>query len=69
VRTIPIEVVHRTPNGRLIDTLGGSQLIIEAEIDSGHTPVVQAPDGAQTIHTFWYSWAATHPETEIYDTE
>jgi hypothetical protein len=27
--------------------------------------VVESPESAQTIQTFWHSWAAFHPDTEI----
>jgi hypothetical protein len=69
VRAYPVHAVHHAPDGRLIDDIAGSELIIEADSDTGHTAIVQAPAGAQTIHTFWFSWAATHPETEIYGKE
>ena len=69
VRAYPVEAAHRAPEGRLIDEFEGGQLIIEADAESGDTAVVQAPDGARTIHTFWFSWAAAHPDTEIYEEE
>jgi hypothetical protein len=28
--------------------------------------VVRAPDDAQVVHTFWFAWAAFHPDTEVY---
>lgn len=69
VRAYPIRTVHQAPGHRLIDMIDGSKLIIESDPTSGHTAIVQSPEGAQTIHTFWFSWAATHPETEIYGKE
>ena len=69
VRAYPVGAVHRAPAGRLIDDFNGDQLIIEADVESGRTAVLRAPDGARTIHTFWFSWAAAHPETEIYAEE
>jgi len=28
--------------------------------------VVEAPPDAQVAHTFWFAWAAFHPQTDIY---
>ena len=42
----------------------GKQIVLSID-DIGGVQVVEQPDGAQAIHTFWYAWAATHPDTEI----
>ena len=28
--------------------------------------VIHLPRGARAVHTFWFAWAAFHPETEIF---
>ncbi len=69
IRAYPLASVHDARNRRLVDTIDGNEIIIEADPDTGHAAVVAAPDDAKIIHTFWFSWAATHPETEIYGKE
>lgn len=67
VRAYPVDAVHRAPDGRLIDTIAGERLVLEADPDTGHTAVLEAPEESQVIHTLWFSWAASHPRTELYD--
>ena len=66
VRAYPLAAVHEAPSRRLRDVMSGGEVIIEADEKSGYTAVLKVPDGAHVIHTFWFSWAAVHPETEIY---
>ena len=38
---------------------------VTIEANDAGMQVVEIPDGALTIQTFWHSWAAFHPKTEI----
>ena len=44
-------------------TTSKGEVVIKAD-DAG-MQVVSTPEGAKTIQTFWHSWAAFHPDTEI----
>lgn len=66
-RAYPIQAVHESSDQRLIDEIDGKRIVINAIMDTGRVQVVDAPEETRVIHTFWFSWAAAHPETEIYD--
>jgi len=51
--------------GRLVETFDEGKLVLEASGDD-EAVVSEAPEGAETIHTFWFAWAAFHPKTEVY---
>ena len=40
--------------------------MLSADADGGAVALLEAPDGARVAHTFWFAWAAFHPETDIY---
>lgn len=56
VSTGPRQIRHTFADGKAI------VLTID---DTGGVAIVNQPEGAQSIHTFWYAWAATYPGTEI----
>ncbi len=61
----PVAAVASAPNGRLETRIDGEPLVLEARANG--VAVTEAPDDAQTIHTFWFAWAATHPNTDLFD--
>ncbi len=52
--------------GKVTDRLGDQQITLKAD-DAGNVAVVEAPDEARTVHTFWFTWVAFHPGTEVYE--
>ena len=62
----PGAVVRRAPDRRLRDEIAGEPLVLEAGESPGTVRVVEVPAGARIIHTYWFAWAAFHPETEIH---
>jgi hypothetical protein len=66
VRAYPADELRKAADGLVRDTIGGEPIVLRADPDGGSVRVVQAPPGAQVAHTFWFAWAAIHPQTEIY---
>ncbi len=64
-RAYPVETILAAKDGRLYDGIHNERLLLEAD-ESGRVSVVELPSGAQVVHTFWFTWAALHPDTEIY---
>lgn len=60
----PVERIAAAEDGRLRDQVDGKTVVLKAE-DDGDVVVEQIPDEAQVIHTFWFAWAAFHPQTRI----
>jgi hypothetical protein len=65
-RAYPIEQVAGAMKHRVEDEIGGKRLVLEADAMAEMIRVVQIPEGAQAVHTFWFAWAAFHPQTEIF---
>jgi hypothetical protein len=64
-RAYPLERVTGAVKHRVEDEIGGKPLVLEADSTAATIRVVQMPEGAQVVHTFWFAWAAFHPRTEI----
>lgn len=67
LRAYPIAVVRAAPGGLVRDLLNGERVVIVADPDGDSVRVVEVPDGAMVVYTFWFAWAAFHPETDIYE--
>jgi hypothetical protein len=65
-RAYPLAAVRDAPGQTLRDTLGDASLVLEAGDEPGTVSVLEAPPEAQVVHTFWFAWAAFHPDTEIF---
>ena len=50
------------PAGKIIQTPLGP---VRVHAKDGGVAVDEAPDGVQTMQSFYYSWSAFHPETEV----
>ena len=61
-----IAAIREAPDGVLRDSIGGKTVVLQAGSDGKSVRVVEAPPGAQTVHTFWFAWAAFHPDTAVY---
>jgi hypothetical protein len=64
-RAYPLAAVREAPGQTLHDTLGDATLVLKAGDEPGTVSVLEAPPEAQIVHTFWFAWAAFHPDTEI----
>lgn len=66
-RAYPIRDILGLPGGTLRDEIDGKALVVKVE-GAPSWPTVRlkaAPPDARVVHTFWFAWAAFHPETEI----
>ena len=63
-RAYPVETVRQARKGRIVEKLGESQIVLHANQNT--VAVIEAPDNAMVVHTFWFAWAAFHPDTSIY---
>lgn len=65
-RAYPLTAIQESEGGRLEDEFVGERIVIEADAETGRVAVVEAPEEARVIHTFWFTWAAVHPETDVF---
>lgn len=65
-RAYPIERVAGTVKHRVEDEIGGKLLVLEADATAATIRLIQMPEGAQVVYTFWFAWAAFHPQTQIF---
>jgi len=61
----PLARIGDSPDGILIDEIDGERLVLRADA-AGGIAVVEAPADAQVVHTFWFAWAAFHPQTQVF---
>ena len=68
VRAYPLPEVQKMPGGWLAERYGGGVLTLHVQQDAFERTIqiVELPDGANAIHTFWFAWAAMHPQTEVW---
>ncbi|MHC4769837.1 MAG: DUF3179 domain-containing protein [Planctomycetota bacterium] len=66
VRAYPTDEIRRVAEGLVRDRIGGGTIVLRAAPDGESVQVVEAPADAQVAHTFWFAWAAFHPQTDIY---
>jgi hypothetical protein len=66
VRAYPADEIRRAADGIVRDTIGNGTIVLRAAPDGESVQVVEAPAEAQVAHTFWFAWAAFHPQSEIY---
>jgi len=68
-RAYPLNPPDHEGPFRVEDELGGERVVIEFDPKDGQARIVEVPEGAQVVHTFWYAWAGFHPETDIHGLE
>ena len=64
-RAYPVDLIMSQPDRTLTDTLNTKRIVMVADPQGG-VRIVDMPDNAQVIHTFWFAWAAFHPKTELF---
>jgi len=57
---------HGGAGGHFSAPVGDHRIVVDGDARTGRVRIVEIPDGASVIHTFWYAWASTHPETTIH---
>lgn len=45
----------------------GKRLVLEFNSKANSLRIVEAGDGIEWMYSFWFSWFAMHPETELYE--
>ncbi len=65
IRAYTLASVTAARDHTLIDQLDGKTIILKH--DENGVTVLQNPGEAQVLHTFWFAWAAFHPDTSIYE--
>ena len=65
-RAYPVRAIGE---GLLRDEIDGEVIALAFVPASGSLRVVEAPARARVVYTFWFAWAAFHPDTEIYGSD
>lgn len=63
----PLDRLARSPTGRISDELLGQKVVLKYE--NNQIQLVEVPPQAEVVHTFWFAWAAFHPDTRIYESD
>lgn len=63
-RAYPVAAIQNAPGRTFTDILTGHRVVLRAD-EAGGVAVVEFPPGAQVAHTFWFAWAAFHPQTQV----
>lgn len=66
-RAYPVEAIRQADGGQVIDRLGSAEIVLKADKDT--VSIVEVSEGASVVHTFWFAWAAFHPDTGVYGQE
>lgn len=62
VRAYPMERVAAAQLGRVVEMIGeDGRVVLQADADTGSIRIVESPESAQVVHTFWFTWAAYLP--------
>ncbi|MHC4415550.1 MAG: DUF3179 domain-containing protein [Planctomycetota bacterium] len=67
IRAYPVREIHDAPEGVVRDAIAGGTVVLRADPATGSVRIMEAPDDALVVHTYWFAWAAFHPETEIWE--
>ena len=65
-RAYPLAELSKLPGRQLRQEFDGGELVLRAGQADDEVSILTAPSGARIIHTFWFAWAATHPNTELW---
>ena len=61
-----VKAAKQGSNGELVDPINGQQLRLTVDQKLKQVRVLEAPADAKVIHTFWFAWAAFHPQTQVF---
>lgn len=48
------------------DELGGKHITLRFDPEHGSLRVVEADEDVEWLYSFWFAWAAFHPDTDVY---
>ena len=65
LKAYPVEEIRLSPLRRVTEEIASQRLVLEAP-ETGEVRVVAVPADGEVVHTFWYAWAAIHPQTTLY---
>lgn len=71
-RAYPIDRLRKAaadapqPAGVVTDSIAGKTIKLSVDAQTGSVRIVDLPEGAQVVYTFWFAWAAFHPETQLF---
>jgi thiol-disulfide isomerase/thioredoxin len=65
-RAYPLERIAQAKCGRVMDSVAGHRVVLRVDPVTRGVVVEKIPPGAKVVHTFWFAWAAFHPDTDIY---
>jgi hypothetical protein len=63
-KAYPIETIKKM--GEITDSVGGEEITLLYNEELG---TVEVNGSSVLVQSFWFSWAATHPETDVYVVE
>lgn len=52
---------------RIEDSIEGKRVVIEFNPETDSLSVVHADEGLRWMYSFWFSWFAFHPDTDLYE--
>lgn len=67
-KAYPLRSIQQAAGGTIRDVVAGKSVVLKLE-PSGAVKVVEAPAETKVVHTFWFAWAAFHPETDVFATD
>lgn len=65
LRAYQVDRITDAPGGQFRDQVDGTPIVIGVDPSSQSIRIEQMPLEAKVVHTFWFAWAAFHPETKI----
>lgn len=70
-RAYPLDALQPSDGGpedgaQLEDEIAGQRLVLRTSRASGDVAIIESPDDAEIVHTFWFAWAAFHAETGVF---
>lgn len=66
-RAYPVRAIADAPGGRIEERVGDGRVVVEV-LDAGQdVRVIEVPEGALVVHTFWFAWVSFHPQTTIFE--
>lgn len=67
LKAYPLSAVRESPGGVLRDQISpGLEVVLSASAEET-VRIESVPDDADVVHTFWFAWAAMHPQTDLYE--
>jgi len=64
-KAYPVAAIRQANDGVVEDQLGEHRIVLRAD-EHGTVAIDRAPEEAQVVHTFWFTWAAFHPQTAVF---